>query len=114
MYISTFKEENITDPSLPVKSLFVLAFLCKHDTTDYLITIAPNRERLSSYSKSSFLDKYVFVSLNVIDNYNLVTKNLVDPMDRKTLNNDFNVVYSDDLYEYFRAVHVISNLVSLN
>jgi hypothetical protein len=114
MYISTFKEENINDSSLPIKSLFILAFLQPHQNTDYLIGTSIYRKRLLAYRNSDFLNNYVFISLNIIETYNLITKNLVEPINRKALNNDFNVVDSDDLYEYFRSIHVISNIVSLN
>lgn len=115
MYLSTFENEELEHSSnLIVKSLFLLAFISPTEDTNTQIRFHINREQLESLRYHSILSRYTILSLINPIGYTFVTKQLPNPHKRKGLNEDFNVIDTNILFDYFQCVDILSATIALN
>lgn len=115
MYLSTFKEEQITDTAnLVIKSLFILAFISPTESTNEKIQQHIYREDLERIRYNHIVSKYAFLSLINPAGWNLITKNLPKPPQRQGVEEDFLLVETNTLHNYFQIVNIISNTIALN
>lgn len=115
MLITTFREEGVLDElNLILKSLAILTFICPREDTNTKIRYHENRTELERMRYNPFLSKYVFISLINPIGYTLVTKNLVRPSDRQSIEIDYTLVEENSLHDYLQIVEVIASTYSMN
>lgn len=115
MYYTTFQQEELPNPpDLIIKALFVLVIKWDMIDTYKNLMLHPEFDRLLHLYNILYSHNYLYIaSINPVE-YTLISKQLVNPINREGLDKDFNKVDTDLLLTYLQNVNILSTMISLN
>lgn len=115
MELTTFTQEQLPNPDmLIIKSLFILVFKAEAHNTRFFFSTHPYAEQLTYLYNMLHEYGYLYLaSINPVE-YTFMAKQLLKPVNRLGLDDDFDKVDTNLLLTYLQSHYIMSNTISLN
>lgn len=115
MYLTTFKQEALPNPhELIIKSLFVLVIKWDMPNTYTNLRLSYDSDRLIYLYNMLKDSNHLYITMVNPVEYTLIAKQIVKPVNRQGIDEDFDKVDTNLLLAYLHNLNILSTTVSLN